>query len=60
MNARDNREISLHEFIVKEKELGNKCLLCVHNGIGKRKSKVYKAINPSFQSIDLFEPIEGY
>ena len=60
MDARDNRTISFHEFISKEKELGTKCLLCVHNGIGKRKSKLYKAINASFQSIDLFEPIEGY
>ena len=60
MNARDNSTMTLRQFIAAEKVLGNKCLMCEHNGIGRRKSKLYKKINASFQSIDLFEPIEGY
>jgi hypothetical protein len=58
LRRKDSHEISFHQFIKEETLLGAKCVCCIHNKIGKRKSKIYKKINAGFQSVDLFKPVK--
>ena len=46
------------QFLQRERDLGMHCVNCIHNNVGKRKAKVYRKAYASFQSMDLFEPID--
>jgi len=56
LRRKDSHEISFHQFIKAETLLGGTCLRCIHNKIGKRKSKLFKKASVEFQSLDLFRP----
>jgi ribosomal protein S24E len=52
---RNEKKISIPEFLRRAKETGTCCAMCIHCIVGKRKAKLYKKIYKDFKTLDLFE-----
>ena len=48
------------EYQRLEKDLGARCIECMHNGMKGLKAKALKRVFPNFQAFDMFEECEAY